>query len=89
LVLGRTRHVVDLQPYAEGDGVFLSREHAAIELKVDGSAFVEDLGSANGTWLRDVELKPYVRCEVGDCDEVTLAGDVLTVVYWAPRARPE
>lgn len=44
----------------------VSRHHAKFERHVDGSWWVEDLGSANGTFLNGKPLKEPHRLEAGD-----------------------
>src|SRR4051812_18449479 len=41
----------------------VGRRHARIS-SLNGSYFIEDLGSANGTFLRDTKLKPYEPTEL-------------------------
>jgi DNA-binding NtrC family response regulator len=69
VVIGRT----DLSDVRPADRR-LSRRHASFEL-VDGIVYVEDLGSKNGTFVREQRITTRVRLSPGD--EVTL-GD-LTV----------
>ncbi len=67
---------IDLTPFgAEKYGI--SRCHARITLQ-DDSAFIEDLGSLNGTFLNKRLLRPRVRCPLHEGDEIQLAGLTLT-----------
>jgi pSer/pThr/pTyr-binding forkhead associated (FHA) protein len=43
-----------------------SRRHARVSPAADGSAIVEDLGSANGTFVNDNELHGQARLDPGD-----------------------
>ena len=38
----------------------VSRLHCQLSLRHDGTVWLEDLGSANGTWLGDQRLPPHV-----------------------------
>jgi DNA-binding NtrC family response regulator len=63
----------------------VSREHAALHL---GSPLrIEDLGSANGTRLREVPLVPGVPVEVFPDDVIDLGAVLLVVQYRNPGAR--
>jgi hypothetical protein len=44
---------------------FLSQQHARIELRGDGWA-LEDLGSTNGTFVNDIEVRDAAMVEEGD-----------------------
>jgi hypothetical protein len=85
VVFGRTRHVFDLRPFTDEDGMFISRKHLQITLDNGGQAHLTDLGSAHGTWLNADRIGPHASEPLEDGDEVTVAGDVITLVYWAPR----
>jgi pSer/pThr/pTyr-binding forkhead associated (FHA) protein len=75
-VLGRldaTRGVfpnIDLTPEGGLEGG-VSRRHARIH-KQRAQFFIEDLGSANGTFLNGQRLTPYLPHPVNDGDEVQL-----------------
>lgn len=82
IILGREDPVagvypdINLSPFgAEKYGV--SRRHARITLQ-DDFAFIEDLGSLNGTFLNRRLLRPRVRCPLYEGDEIQLAGLTLT-----------
>jgi pSer/pThr/pTyr-binding forkhead associated (FHA) protein len=53
----------------------ISRRHARIVVSTDG-AFVEDLGSKNGTFLRDAPVTAPTR--LGDFDVLTIGSIKLT-----------
>ena len=57
----------------------ISREHARVLIK-DGTPFVEDLNSTNGTSLNGRPLSPDVLERIGDGDELTF-GSVTFRVY--------
>jgi pSer/pThr/pTyr-binding forkhead associated (FHA) protein len=48
----------------------VSRRHAQVELMEDGSAFLEDLGSTNGTRIGEQVLSPHDRRPLKDSDAV-------------------
>lgn len=52
----------------------VSRQHAALSIKADGSVWVRDLGSRNGTTVNGVALKK-------DKERMLRDGDVLSVSY--------
>lgn len=68
---------VDLSPDdAQQAGV--SRMHAAVYHE-DGEYFLEDLGSANGTFHQGRSIRPSEPTALGDGDEIRLGGLVLRV----------
>jgi hypothetical protein len=61
-ILGRRRELpepelIDLTAY-DAYRLGLSRNHAVLFFK-DGALYVQDVGSANGTWLNGSQLQPY------------------------------
>jgi len=84
-VLGRldaTRGVfpdVDLTPDGGLDGG-VSRRHARIH-KQRTQFFVEDLGSANGTFLNGQRLTPYLPHPLRDKDEIQLGRVRMQVLF--------
>jgi FHA domain/Double zinc ribbon len=59
----------------------VSRVHAAIHLEGEQS-FVEDLGSANGTYVNEVPLTPKVKQPLRVGDRISLGkGDLVTFVF--------
>lgn len=59
----------------------VSRVHAAIHLEGEQS-FVEDLGSANGTYVNNVPLTPKVKQPLRVGDRISLGkGDLVTFVF--------
>ncbi len=57
----------------------VSRRHCKIYEK-DGEYFVEDLGSANGTFLEGERLTPYLPHTLGDGDRLQLGRVELEVI---------
>ncbi len=72
--LGRNADVVDI--LIEHQTV--SRLHARIMVSA-GSLFVEDLKSANGTWVRGQKLEPFTATAIHSGDEIILGEAVLVV----------
>jgi pSer/pThr/pTyr-binding forkhead associated (FHA) protein len=76
IIVGRAADEVDdvqldLTPYhAYENGV--SRKHAAIML-IDGSLYIEDLDSTNGTRINGFQLTPNRKYRLRDGDEVEFA----------------
>ncbi|MDZ4763514.1 MAG: protein kinase [Chloroflexota bacterium] len=58
------------------DGKRVSRAHAQIELRPDGSILIMDRGSSNGTWVSDTLLVPQTHV-LWDKDEIVRLGN-----YW-------
>ncbi len=58
----------------------VSRVHAAIHLEGD-RCFVEDMGSANGTYVNDLPLMPKVKQQLRAGDRISLGkGDLVTFI---------
>src|SRR5690349_14377685 len=64
------------------DDASISRSHARIYL--EGGLRIEDLGSANGTWVRDQRLKPNQPSEFHINEPLTV-GAVTIIVQRRPR----
>lgn len=58
----------------------VSRRHARVGMDGDGSAWVEDAGSMNGTFVNGDQLPPATRRRLRDGDELRLASDVVAEV---------
>jgi FHA domain/Double zinc ribbon len=59
----------------------VSRVHAAIHLE-GGHFFVEDVGSANGTYLNNMPLTPSTRYRLRVGDRITLGkGELMTFIF--------
>ncbi len=59
----------------------VSRIHAAIHLE-EGHFFVEDVGSANGTYLNNMPLTPSTRYRLRVGDRITLGkGELMTFIF--------
>ncbi len=70
-VIGRGRHC-DMVI----DSTKVSREHAAI-VSAEGDFFIEDLGSANGTWFQQKRID---RRRIADGDEFFICADRIRCV---------
>ena len=58
----------------------VSSRHASFQLFPSGSVFVEDLGSANGTWIDGVRLSPNTRSEVRQGQLIALSSQLTVTV---------
>ncbi len=58
---------VDLTEYEEG--AYVSRQHARIS-SVEGAVVLQDLGSANGTYLKRTDYEKVDRAELSDGDQI-------------------
>jgi len=61
----------------------VSRRHALITVE-DGKAYVEDLGSTNGTYVSGKKLEPGEKVEVADGTEVVFGSQTLLFKLAAP-----
>ncbi len=61
----------------------VSRKHGRV-LVEDAGVFIEDIGSANGTFVDGVKLEPNQRVEIKDGSEITIGSVVMK--YIAPEA---
>ena len=68
-----TRGITPEIPLDHDDAV--SHRHGLINLGADGTLTLRDIGSANGTKLNDVEIKPMVDTPLHD-------GDQILVGHW-------
>lgn len=57
----------------------VSRRHAKI-IQREGEFFIEDVGSANGTFLNDQRLTPYLPYPLNDGDKVQLGRLRLQII---------
>ena len=71
-LLGRRSDHKDIHPEIPLEDPGVSRRHAKLLRQPDGSLLILDVGSSNGTFLNDVEVKPGVRTPVQPGDEITL-----------------
>jgi pSer/pThr/pTyr-binding forkhead associated (FHA) protein len=79
IALGR-HHENDIVLNAEG----VSRRHCVVEVDADGNVFVEDLGSANGTFVNG---QPIQRVQVQVNDELQVG--VIKYVFLEAAAKTE
>lgn len=66
---------IDLDGYP--DGKYISHRHAQI-LKTNGKFYIEDLGSANRTWVNDIKLAEGQSEPLNAGDKVRLGKITLT-----------
>ena len=71
-LLGRRSDRKDIHPEIPLEDPGVSRRHAKLLRQPDGSLIVLDVGSSNGTFLNDIEVKPGVRTPVQPGDQITL-----------------
>ncbi len=60
----------------------VSRKHGRVFVE-DAGIFIEDIGSANGTFIDGVKLEPNQRAEIKDGSEITIGSVVMK--YIAPE----
>jgi hypothetical protein len=83
LIPGEPAPAVDLTGYRAGL-LGVSRHHAVIYASQSGYV-IEDLESANGTWLNENELTPHVPYDLHNRDQVRL-GDLVFFVFFAAHS---
>ncbi len=72
-LIGRTSQARAIHPEISLDlDDAVSHRHALLSLNADGTLTLRDIGSANGTRLNDIELKPMVDVPLKQNDEITL-----------------
>ncbi len=71
---------VDLEPFGAIE-LGVSRRHAAIRPQHDDTLMIEDLGSANATYLNGQRLVPYQPRVLRDGDELRLGRFVMRVYF--------
>lgn len=84
LTLGRRREIpdpdlLDLTPY-DAYKMGMSRSHAVLFFK-DGMLCVQDLGSANGTFVNNTRLQPHDVVALLPGTSITLAQLVIHIYY--------
>lgn len=75
LTLGR-----DAQNHVPLNDALSSRRHAVIEVDERGVAFLKDLGSSNGTFLNDDNVKGLGRTQLRSGDEMRIGGTLFSYV---------
>lgn len=71
----------DINVSVFSSGEVVSRIHAAIHIE-EGHFFVEDVGSANGTYLNNMPLTPSTRYRLRVGDRITLGkGELMTFIF--------
>lgn len=94
--VGRTDPANGIDPQVDltglDDDISVSRRHACIVRSARGDWTVRDVGSANGTFVDEVEVPPQQERPVGDGSRLRF-GDVALVfrvaVPWPEEVRPE
>jgi hypothetical protein len=72
-LIGRTSQVRAIYPDIALDmDDAVSHRHALIECQPDGDLTLRDIGSANGTELNGVEIKPMTDIKLKNTDEITI-----------------
>ncbi len=68
----------------------VSRRHALVGVNADGTAWIEDLGSTNGTYVNGRPVPPKTRARLRDGDQLRLglAAEVTATVELLPREGP-
>ena len=59
---------------------YISRAHLALGTE-DGSCYIKDLKSRNGTRLRSEKINSHQRHTLADGDEITLAGGQMVLIF--------
>ncbi|MGV0024975.1 FHA domain-containing protein [Phormidesmis priestleyi] len=72
-LIGRTSQIRAIYPeIALNVDDAVSHRHALIECQSDGDLTLRDIGSANGTELNGVEIKPMTDIRLKNADEITI-----------------
>ncbi len=72
-LIGRSSKLKGIRPEISLDfDDAVSRRHALLIRQLDGSFILRDIGSANGTKLKGVELQPMVDVPIKEGDQFTL-----------------
>src|SRR5262249_14237551 len=74
---------IDLLDQEAPSKVFASRQHARITWE-NGAMFIEDLNSANGTFVNRQRLHPHYKMPLKDGDYVQTGTVMFKVTYSAP-----
>jgi hypothetical protein len=69
--------MVDLTPYY-GGMLGVSRQHARIR-RMNKAYYLEDMDSANGTWVNDERLEPFKATYIKNGDQIRLAHLIMYV----------
>lgn len=70
---------LDLSDYF-GKELGVSRYHAEI-IHNNGSYYIKDMGSTNGTWLNTTKIHPYSQTPIHDSDQVRLGHLTMLVKF--------
>ena len=66
----------------------LSRQHAVLTIAKDGTMTVEDLGSSNGTTVRETPVKPGAPVAIAPGEVIDLGSTMIIVQSRASLVRP-
>lgn len=74
LVLSTTSFIIGRAPHAQAkfDCEFISREHLKVEYAQDGSIWITDLGSSNGTFVNEKKLNARSQIRLFPADTLRL-----------------
>ena len=75
----QVKPTVDLSKYHARE-LGVSRNHAEIVFS-DGTYFVKDNGSTNGTWINGEKIPPYKQMPLRDSDQVRLGHFTMLVKF--------
>lgn len=74
-----TSVTLDVTPF-HGAELGVSRLHAEIVFK-EGSYFIKDMGSTNGTWVNNTKIAPYRQTVLQDADQIRLGHFTMLVKF--------
>ena len=67
----------------------LSRQHARLTRSdQDGTLYIEDLGSTNGTWLNGVKIERHTPVALSDGDRLTFGDGFFSFIVKFPDSEP-
>ncbi|GAB5491894.1 MAG: hypothetical protein Phog2KO_21090 [Phototrophicaceae bacterium] len=70
---------LDLNKY-HGTELGVSRHHAEISFR-DGTYYIKDMGSTNGTWVNSSKIDPYRQIVLQDSDQLRLGHFTMLVKF--------
>lgn len=74
-----TSVTLDVTPFY-GAELGVSRLHAEIVFQ-EGSYFIKDMGSTNGTWVNNTKIAPYRQTLLQDADQIRLGHFTMLVKF--------
>lgn len=75
----QSKPTVDLTKYHARE-LGVSRNHAEIVFS-DGSYYIKDNGSVNGTWINSEKIQPYRQIQLSDSDQIRLGHFTMLVKF--------